>query len=306
MLLYLQYLPEFDNYGIKKSDIEHSDDPFEIKLRAKDAETLGMAQNPKVTVGFLMGQDKSSDGTEYYTVDTDYLKAVLKSGADIKFLDYDHTQRQLNGCNGLVLPGGSFVSPDIFYYFKTGQKGEVLSKRAKAYIDAIISAQVDYNNMPILGICAGAQMIGGLHNLHMHKSLKDEHPSNTVHKSKKDYAHDVVVDENSPLYQIMGLKESRIHVNSRHSEAMVEEKFQKSLPSDMTVYAVCPEDNIPEAWGNQERHILCIQWHPENLAVKGDESMQRIYNWLTTEALKHQKEKHLDFLNLKDRLMRDY
>ncbi len=305
-MLYLQYLPEFDNYGIKKADIEHCQETPEIKLKEKDAVDLGGAEKPKVTVAFLMGQDKSEDGTEYYTVDTDYLKAVLKTGADIKFLDYDHTQKQLHDCDGLILPGGSFVSPEIFYYLKDGKKGDALSKRAKAYLNAIISAQVDYDNMPILGICAGAQMIGGLHNLHMHKSLHDEHPSNTVHKSKKDYAHDVVVDKGSPLYQIMGLKDCLIHVNSRHSEAMVEEKFQKHLPTDMTVYAVSPEDNIPEAWGNEERHILCIQWHPENLAVKGDKSMQRIYCWLTDEALKHQKQKHLDFLDLKARLMRDY
>jgi len=235
----------------------------------------------------------------------------LATGADIRFLDYDHTSKQLKGCEGLILPGGSFVSPEIFYYYKQGREKDILSKRAKAYLNAIISAQVDHHEMPILGICAGAQMIGGLHNLHMHRSLKDEHPSNTVHKSKEDHAHDVVVDQNSPLYHIMGLKQSRIPVNSRHSEAMVEEKLQKHLPTDMTVYAVCPEDHIPEAWGNEERHILCIQWHPENLAVKGDQSMQRIYQWLTDEAIEHSKEKtsqekHLDFLDFKDRLIKSY
>ena len=305
-MLYLQYLPEFDNYGIKKIEVENCDEIPEISLKESDALALGKTKTPKVTVAFLMGQDKSSDGAEYYTIDKDYLTSILRTGADIKFLDYDHTQKQLKDCDGLVLPGGSFVSPDIFYYFKQGRKEEILQKRAKAYIEAIISAQVNHNNMPILGICAGAQMVGGLHNLHMYQSVKDQNPSNTVHKSKKDHAHDVVVDKNSPLYKIMGLKENRIAVNSRHNEAMIEEKFQKHLPSDMTIYAVSPEDNVPEAWGNEERHILCIQWHPENLAAKGDKSMQRIYDWLTIEAEKHHRQKHIDFLNLKNSLMRDY
>ncbi len=305
-MLYLQYLPEFDNYGIKKSDVERCNESPEIFLKEDDATALGQTKSKKVTVAFLMGQDKSEDGTQYYSVDTDYLKAVLATGAKIKFLDYDHTQKQLDGCDGLILPGGSFVSPDIFYYFKQGKNEEILQKRARAYIEAIISAQVNYNNMPILGICAGAQMVGGLHNLHMYQSVKDQNPSNTIHKSKKDHAHDVVVDKNSPLYKIMGLKENRIAVNSRHNEAMIEEKFQKHLPSDMTIYAVSPEDNVPEAWGNEDRHILCIQWHPENLAAKGDKSMQRIYDWLTIEAEKHHRQKHIDFLNLKDSLMRDY
>jgi len=305
-MFYLEYLPEFDNYGIKKSDLENLNETPDIRLKQKDATAMGKKEKTKVTVAFLLGQDKSKDGTEYYTVDTDYLKAVLATSADIKFLDYDNTSKQLNGCEGLILPGGSFVSPEIFYYYKQGREEDILSKRAKAYLNAIISAQIDHNNMPILGICAGAQMIGGLHNLHMHHSIKNEHPSNTVHQSKEDYAHDIMVDENSPLYKIMDLKENRIYVNSRHTEAMVEEKLQEHLPTDMTIYAISPEDNIPEAWGNEERHILCVQWHPENLAAKGDQCMQRIYNWLTDEAVKHQKEKHLDFLDFKDRLMRDY
>ncbi len=305
-MFFLQYLPEFDNYGIKKSEIDFCDEIPEIRLKESDAKALGKAEKTKATVAFLLGQDKSSDGTEYYTVDKDYLSSVLKSGADIKFLDYQHTSKQLDGCDGLILPGGSFVSPDIFYYFKQGKKEEILQKRAKAYIEAIISAQVDHHNMPILGICAGAQMVGGLHNLHMYNAINQENPSNTVHKSKKDYAHDVIVDKNSPLYQIMGLNQERIAVNSRHSEGMIEEKLQKHLPSDMTIYAISPEDKIPEAWGNVKHHILCIQWHPENLAAKGNESMQRIYNWLTNEAQKHSKEKHLDFLDFKDRLMKNY
>ena len=308
-MLYLQYLPEFDNYGIKKEDVAldalQNGTP-EIKLDQKTKEKLNASKTPVVTVAFLLGQDKSLDGTEYYTIDKDYLTSILKTGADIKFLDYDHTQKQLKDCDGLILPGGSFVSPDIFYFYKTGHKEEILSKRARAYIEAIISAQVDHNNMPILGICAGAQMVGGLHNLHMHRSLKDEHPSNISHKSNKDHAHDVVVDKTSPLYQIMGLNQERIAVNSRHSEAMVEEKLQKYLPTDMKIYAKSSSDNIPEAWGNEDRHILCIQWHPENLAAKGDTSMQRIYNWLTTEAEKHSKEKHLDFLQFKNRLLKSY
>ena len=171
-MLYLQYLPEFDNYGIKKSDIERCNESPEIFLKEDDAIALGQTKSKKVTVAFLMGQDKSEDGTQYYSVDTDYLKAVLATGAKIKFLDYDHTQKQLDGCDGLILPGGSFVSPDIFYYFKQGKNEEILQKRARPYIEAIISAQVNYNNMPILGICAGAQMVGGLHNLHMYNNLE--------------------------------------------------------------------------------------------------------------------------------------
>ena len=40
---------------------------------------------------------------------------------------------------------------------------------------------------------------------------------------------------------------------------------------------------MPEAWGSDLYHVLCVQWLPEDMAAKGDEKMQRIYQWLANE-----------------------
>lgn len=38
---------------------------------------------------------------------------------------------------------------------------------------------------------------------------------------------------------------------------------------------------------------MCIQWHPEDFAAKGDKPMQNIYNWLAKKARIYQKQKQL-------------
>ena len=87
------------------------------------------------------------------------------------------------------------------------------------------------------------------------------------------------------LYDV--LKKHRFTVNSRHTEAVM----NNDKISDLQIFAAAP-DGTPEAWGNKDKKILCIQWHPEDFAAHGDAYMQKIYNWLAQEAaaFKQQKE----------------
>lgn len=286
MIIYVRYLPEFDNYGIEKSATAVEGTP-EIRLPSTICKKLVPNIEPKAKIGFLFGQDKSSDGTEFYTIDKSYLTSLLNAGADLRFLDYEHVYKQTAACDGMVLPGGVFNSPHEFYIKNTGTP---LSKRAHAYIQAVMAAEA--KQKPLLGICAGAQMIGGMHGYKMYSSICKETNSGVMHKSKEHKAHEIYVKEDSPLYKIMQLKNPIIWVNSRHSEAMIEEESQKYYKqSDLEIYAVSNKDNIPEAWGNEEKGILCIQWHPENLAVEGNASMQHIYDWIVEKAARSEQKK---------------
>lgn len=280
-MIALRFLPEFNNYGIEKSEIEKLTKQGilpEIYISPKDKKDLAGNTSVKATIGFLLGQDRSENGVEFYTVEIDYLRSMLRAGAEPRFLDYDNAIAQLYSCDGLILPGGSFDSPDSFYV--KGNAGKT-SKRANAYLGCTITAEK--NHKPILGICAGAQMIGGLHGRKMYASIKDELKTGIEHKSKNSNAHDVFIPSNSPLAEIMQTSGTLL-VNSRHNEAMIEDQIQKAFyHTDLEIYAVSKSDNIPEAWGNKEKNILCIQWHPENLATQ-NAAMQNIYNWLVDKS----------------------
>ena len=280
----LEYLPEYNAFGIADEVIDNLSNenitPI-ISLKDKDYKKLDTQTPTKSapTIAFLMGREKG-----HYTIDYNYAKAIAQSGVNIRFLTYKENISQLENVDGLILPGGAFNSPNEFYTDPLKKTDNQPGTRSYAYITSIIEAEK--NNIPMLGICAGAQMIGGMHGLKMYRSIKEYTNSQLEHKTKNLDAHEVIINPNSPLYEIIGSK--RITTNSRHNEAML--NFDQM--SDLKIYATS-HDGTPEAWGNEEKNILCIQWHPEDFAAKGNKSMQNIYNWLAQKAYIHQKQKQL-------------
>ena len=183
-------------------------------------------------------------------------------------LTYTQVETQMAEIDGLVLPGGAFVSPDEFYATRVNNPEEP-SLRSKAYIEAIRVAEE--NAIPILGICAGAQMVAGVHGMKLYRNL-NETRSSIEHKTSEVNAHQVIIYPANPLRVWLG---KELTVNSRHCEGLI----PNDKNSDLKIYAIS-SDCIPEAWGNMDDGILCVQWHPEDLAVAGNEKMLSIYKWL--------------------------
>lgn len=91
----------------------------------------------------------------------------------------------------------------------------------------------------------------------------------------------------------MGISPSdEVLINSRHEQAMVPDTFgQEKAIVEMSIYAICESDNVPEIWGNDKESILCVQGHPEDLAAAGDKSMQNLYDYVAKRAMIY-KEQH--------------
>lgn len=265
----LTYMPEFDAFCISDEKINQilstNKIPL-INLTESDYMTLGAEQAfDKPLVGFLLAREKG-----HYSIDYDYAKAVVMSGVNIRFLTYEHTIEQMVGIDGLILPGGVFSSPDYFY--SDGKTLYEPNSRYEAYEKSIKEAEKI--GLPILGICAGAQIIAALHHQPLYRDVHEH--SNLEHKTKEAMAHKVHIYPDYPLRKI--LNADTIITNSRHNESV-----NPNYISDLQFYA-CASDGIPEAWGNEEKNILCVQWHPENFAAKGNIDMQNIYNWLADKA----------------------
>lgn len=290
--LYLQYIPEFDSYGIKKEVVAQLSEKGIVAkiLLPKNLQKNDTKQKP--TIGFLLGQDKSDNGDEYYTISNSYLQAMLNTGSDIRFLDYENPYQQMKACDCAVLPGGVFNNPENFYIDGKVLGGEI-GKRYFAYRSVI--AEAYKTKKPLLGICAGAQMIGALlGNMKMYRDLKSEvlHPAIHNPKKKTDVrVHQIKLLRNTPIFDIMGIdkNENHILINSRHNQAMVQDVLQDYVIGTpkvkMDIYAISEADGIPEIWGNEEAGILCVQGHPEDLVSDG--KMQNIYNYITHKAKEH-------------------
>ena len=272
--VYLEYLEQYKSFGISDeaiSALENEEIIPELVLDEKAYELLYVPtpQPNAPVISFLMGREK-----EYYSADWNYVRSLAKTGVNIRFLTYESPVSQFMGCQGLVLPGGAFPSPEKFYTDPREDNGP--TPRCRAYIQLIKIAEC--RRIPMLGICAGAQMIGAFFGLKMYRD-QSYFNSSINHKSKEMWAHKVNILPDTPLRDILGA--SQVWTNSRHNESMVPDDSQ----SELKFYAFA-EDGVPEAWGSKERKILCVQWHPEDEAALGNKAMQALYNWVVKSAQK--------------------
>ena len=156
----------------------------------------------------------------------DYYKTRPK---DTKKLNNDEKEiliNQINLCDGIVIPGGS--------------------KRFEHH--NFICDYCNKKNIPLLGICMGMQTMCNYNNDNYNLKIEDG-----SHKSENDYTHNVTINKNSKLYQI--LNKENIMVNSFHN-------YKVSNSGDYKTVAVC--DDVIEAVEKKEDIFnIGLQWHPE-------------------------------------------
>lgn len=282
--IYLKWYPEYNAFGIKDdviANLESQEIVPIISLNKQDYEIFDFTypEDDAALIGFLCCRE---EGT--YTVDFNYVKALVQTGKKLRFMTYKQNIAQMKDIDGLMLPGGRFESPATFYTDPLKISGEP-GDRSYAYITSIIEAE--RRKLPIFGVCAGAQMIGGMHGLKLYRDVKEYTKTDLEHKTPVLDAHDITIYPDTPLYSLLGDK--LVNVNSRHKEAIV----NNDSASDLKIYAVAT-DGIPEAWGNENKKILCIQWHPEDFAALGNQNMQNLYDWLGNEAQQYKANKKSD------------
>ncbi len=149
----------------------------------------------------------------------------------------------LNICDGIIIPGGDNI---YNYHFKI--------------LDYCIE-----NNIPVLGICMGCQIIG----LYSFSGSEEDLIKIDGHYMSNHY---IDINENSILYNMFS---DKIIVNSRHKYA---------LPNDKVKYKVGSKcDKVIESieYIDDNCFLLGVEWHPEDM-----DNMECIYNYFLKEVLK--------------------
>lgn len=282
-LIYLR-CPKNDNvyYTLPNSEVEtawNSGARFEIRLPdEKNPETAPL-------IAVILGLDNGE-----YAVDKNMINALQEAGARLTFIHYEDVDAQLEQIrpDGFLLPGGCFDSPADFY-----RNSELLdadhevSPRSLAYVYAIDYA--NENKVPMLGICAGFQMIAGMSGAKMYVNLARELPGSLKHKEDKNLiAHAVKLDPQSALSEIS--QKAELDVNSVHSEGVINDD---AALEGLKIVA-WSSDNVAEAVeGGKERFVMGVQWHPEYL-YKKDPSARAVFEALIKAAAEY-KEKNNDY-----------
>lgn len=151
-------------------------------------------------------------------------------------------RNMIDACDGIIMPGGNRLYEYDFYIYEYA-----LSK-----------------NIPILGICAGMQLMGLYDKLgDKLKKVADEN----LHKRMNDkYVHHVDVNSDSLLYKIIGKK--NIMVNSQH-------KYYLSNVNNLKISARSDDGIIEAVEFSDKDFVLGVQWHPEGM-LDYDEDANKI------------------------------
>ena len=178
----------------------------------------------------------------------DYYKTRPKDTNKFNNEDKEILIRQINLCNGIIIPGGS--------------------KRFEHHI--FICDYCNKKKIPLLGICMGMQTMCNYDN--NNQNIVNE---NKFKKKKKDYKHLVNIEKDSKLYNI--LKEDKILVNSFHD-------YKVCNSGDYDIVGTC--DDVIEAIEKKEDLFnIGLQWHPEKNYDKDLNSKKIFTNFIEATKL---------------------
>jgi putative glutamine amidotransferase len=193
----------------------------------------------------------------------DYRLSLERAGARIRELSpSDALPAALDGCNGLMLTGGSDVDPREYGEADRHPTVEIDAAR-DAYELALARAALA-RNLPVLAICRGAQVL----NTAAGGTLVQDIPSAFAdalghsHEEPKDLlVHDVRIAPGTCLWTLL---ESRLDargdvaVNSRHHQSV------KDAAPGFVVSAISPDGVVEGIERQGADFCIGVQWHPEN------------------------------------------
>lgn len=155
--------------------------------------------------------------------------------------------RILKLCDGILFPGGN----KIYEY------------------DYYICDYAKQKNIPVLGICAGMQLLARSGSNNYNEKIDKDN-----HNLDDNLTHKITIKKDTLLHKILNIDE--LYVNSYHHYKIHDE--------GINVASATSDDGVIEAIENSNyRFYLGLQWHPEKLM---DEYNEKIITYFINESKK--------------------
>ena len=184
----------------------------------------------------------------------------------------DEFEKIAETIDGLLLTGGGDIDPTLFGEEPLPGLGNIVPER-DLFEMALIQKMLELNK-PILGICRGAQIMSIAMGGDMYQDIysqKDDALLQHYQQAPNWHgSHFVEVTQGSLLHKIVGV--DKFKVNSYHHQAL------RNMPAGFIVSSVASDGVIESFESTKHPFVMGVQWHPENLIAKGDDSSLAIFD----------------------------
>lgn len=233
----------------------------------------------KPLIGILLDTHESGSFSTYphHALRLHYFDAITSAGGIPIAIptEKEHIEAYLNLIDALILPGGDGMDPA---WYAEGHKPKLNPTGGLEFIKKITVSALE-KDIPILGICAGMQIIVGVSGgqiQNIKASLKQEHYGT----NKDEPSHSINIKKGTLLHQV--IEKETVLINSAHIEEVV------NLPQTLTVSATSPDGTIEAIEMPDKSFVLGLQWHPEHL-FKTDKVSAQIFEEFVKKAQEHQR-----------------
>ncbi len=207
------------------------------------------------------------DGERHYALACQYVDAVTDAGGVpvvLPTIDPGFAVDTVSRLDGVVISGGNDIDPARY---GAPIDGSVDLDPARDAWEFALTGAARALNMPLLGICRGAQVLnvasGGTMVQHIWDARTD-HPAlwNAETRKLNTWMHEVEFLPDSRLASIYG-KDRRI-VNSLHHQAL------DRIGDGLRVVATAQDGTVEAIEATSGWDALGVQWHPERLDLSDE------------------------------------
>jgi putative glutamine amidotransferase len=257
------------------------------------------ASNPASTQSPVIGviaehefMPSASCGTRVFVgIYESYLACLMAAGAVPVIVPLGLAEADLRAIyerlDGVLLTGGGDVDPVHFH--TTADPGLLVDVNpARDAAELSVTRWAAADNVPLLGICRGHQVVNVALGGTLYIDIPTEHPSELHHSTDSHlplyyHAHEVTLQPDSRVARILGT--TRLATNSRHHQAV------RDLGAGLVATGHADDGLIEAIELPGNRFFMGVQWHPENM---GDDTpaMRGIFTAMVEAARLRKQDAH--------------
>lgn len=226
---------------------------------------------PAPVIGITMDHETNNTYSKYpwYALRENYAGSVAEMGGIPLALPHqpELVEQYLGLIDGLIITGGAFDVPPAMYGADL-LSDTVVIKDTRTRFETAITLGAIKQNMPILGICGGQQLLNVVLGGTLIQHIPDVIQSDVAHEQpnpRHEIGHAAHIIANTQLSDI--IRSTDILVNSAHHQAV------DKAGNGVVINALAPDGVIEGI--EYPAHPFCIgvQWHPEFLITNADRAL---------------------------------